>query len=926
MSSSRALQAFRRSLRKELAAEFHVEADHPGIERILDETEAHLEDAIGELIDEGATPEAATSAALSRFGSASRVARAYGSNKAPSFIDPHANLSAWPRLLRRLQAPGSSVGEWLSELQLAIRGLGRTPGYAFAFILTLGLGIGANTAIFSVVNGIWLRPLPYRDGDRLVYLRHSATRAGIDNVLFSVPEIDDYRQQCLSLAGVAEFSAMPFTMLGGDEPRIVRAGIVTGNYFDVMGLGARVGRVISHRDAGESPPAVAVLTYDYWHQEFGADPAVVGRTVTINSRSVEIVGVADPAPPYPAETDVYVNMVTSPHHLDASMTHDRVHRMTEVFARLAPEATLVSARAEVEAITQQLHDEYPESYGEQHGYRVSLVPLRDQLAAKARPTMFMLLGVAAFVLVLACANVANLTLARVMRRYDEWELRVSLGANTWAIRRQLLLENLVPSIAGAALGVLLTLAGVDLLTAYIARYSARASEVTVDTTVLAVALAVALGAACLFAMLPRLPGTASRNLGWLSGGRSTPGAAGKRMQRLLVVSQVAVSFVLLLGAGLLLQTLRNLRDEDGGVALEEVLTMNVPVDYGTRTADDVRTYFQTMVDRVRALPGVRSAAVGSMIPLKGTPRGVLAPLAALEFEIEGQPREPGAPPPRADFRIISADYFRTLGMTLLQGRSFNAADGPDAPKVVVVNEALADHYFPDREAVGQRVGWRSEMEQYISGDYRTIVGVVSNAKDYGVAEDVPHIIFNPFSQFELVSSLFVRTPQPDVVVRPVVDVIHELNPEQPVENIATLAEVHSESISPQRLNATLVGAFAVLALTVAAVGVAGVLAFGVSQRTHELGIRAAFGADRSTLMRIVLKEGVLLALFGLAIGLAASLFFAKLISGLLYHVAPTDLGTLGVVAILLTVVALTASAVPAWRAAEVDPVQALREE
>ena len=632
------------------------------------------------------------------------------------------------------------------------------------------------------------------------------------------------------------------------------------------------------------------------------------------------------APPYPAETDIYVNMVTSPHHLDASMTHDRVHRMTEVFARLASDASVASASAEVEAITRRLHDEYPEAYGEQHGYQVSLVPLRDQLAANARPTMFMLLGVAAFVLLIVCANVANLTLARVMRRYDEWTLRVSLGASTWTIRRQLLIENIVPSIAGAALGVLLTIAGVDLLAAYIARYSARASEITVDTTVLCVALGVALASACLFALLPRLPGTVSRSLGWLSGTRSTTGASGRRIQRLLVVSQVGVSFVLLVGAGLLLETLTNLQDDDGGVALEEVLAMNVPVDYGTRTASELRTYFQTMVERVTALPGVRSAAVGSMIPLKGAPSGVWAAMAAFEFEIEGQPTEPGAPPPRADLRAVSADYFRTLGMTLIRGRSFNAADEPDAAKVVVINQALAEHYFPDREAVGQRIGWRSDVAQFDIGDYRTIVGVVSDAKDYGVAEDVPHVVFNPVTQFTLISSLFVRTPQPEMVVRSILSEIRELNPEQPIEDVATLAEIHSESISAQRLNATLVGVFAFLALSVAAVGVAGVLAFGVSQRTHEFGVRAALGADRSILMRVVLKEGALLTLFGLAIGLVASLFFGELISGLLHDVAPTDLGTLGLVAFLLILVALLASAVPAWRASEIDPVQALREE
>jgi predicted permease len=919
---TRGLEAFRRALSKELAARFRVEPSHPGIERILEETDAHLEDAIAELVEKGATIEEATVMALSRFGTPSRVARAYSALQAPSFIDSQADVPAWRRMLRAFQSP------WFSDLQIALRGLERTPGYAMAFVLTLGLGIGANTAIFSVVNGIWLRPLPYRDGSRLVYLRHSATLAGIKNVLFSVPEIEDYRKHSPSLEGVAEFSAMTFNMLGVDEPRRVRAGIVTGNYFEVMGLGAHLGRVISSREDGKAAPMVAVLTYDYWQRVFGADPAVVGRTITIDQRSVEIIGVAEPAPPYPEQTDMFVNLVVSPHHLSASMTQDRLHRMTEVFARLAPDASLASARAEVEALTARLHDEYPAAYDVEHGYEVSVTGLRDQLAAEARPTMFMLLGVAAFVLMIACANVANLTLARVMRRYDELALRVSLGASTWTLRRQLLIENIVPSIAGAALGVLLAIGGCDLLASYIARYSSRASEITVDTTVLGVALVVAVAAASFFAFLPRLPGTGSRRLGWFSGTRSTAGVAGRRTQRLLVVSQVGVSFVLLVGAGLLLETLRNLQRDDGGVALEEVLVMNVPISYGTRTPDELFAHHGTILEKVAALPGVRSAALGSMIPLKQTPRGVLAGLAALEFEIEGQPTEPGAPPPRADFRIVSGGYFYTLGMTLIQGRTFQSTDTRDAPKVVVVNQALADHYFPDREVLGQRIGWRGDTLHFmgVTQEYRTIVGVVSDAKDYGVAEDVPYVAFNPVTEVPLAGSLFVRTAKADVVVRPILDLIHEIDPEQPVVDVGTLAQIRSESISPQRLNAALMGAFAVLALTVAAVGVAGVLAFGVSQRTHEFGVRAALGADRSVLMRVVLKEGARLALFGVAIGLAASLLFAGLISGLLHGVAPTDVGTLGVAALLLTLVALLASAVPAWRASEIDPVQALREE
>jgi predicted permease len=919
------LEAFLLVLRRELAAQFRVEPSHDGIERILEETKAHLEDTIAELIERGSAIEAATAAALARFGTASRVARAYGP-QAPTFIKPRAELPAWRRWMRRLLETRATG--WLADAKVALRGLSRSRGYTVAFVLTLGLGIGANTAIFSVVYGVWLRPLPYRDGDRLVYLRHSAKAVPLENAFFSVPEIEDYRKRASCFEGVAEFSSMTFTLLGVGEPKRVRAGIVTGNYFEVMGLGAHLGRLISEIHDGEAAPAAGVLTYASWHRLFDADPQIVGRTITVNDRPVEIIGVAEPAPAYPERADLYVNMVVSPHHLSASMSRDRVHRMTEAFARLAPGKSLESARAEVLAITRSVHQEHPEAYDPNRGYEVSVTRLRDELAAEARPTIFMLFGVAAFVLLIACANVANLTLARVTRRYEEWALRVSLGAKTWSLRRQLLVESLLPSIAGAALGVVLALGGVDLLASYIARYSARASEIRVDATVLGVALAVAIASACFFSLLPRLPGTGRRRLGWLSGARSTAGTAGRRLQRLLVVSQIAVTFVLLAGAGLLLETLWNLQQDDGGVALEEVLAMNVPVDFESRSVPDVFAHHRTILESVKALPGVRSAALGSLIPLKESPHGVLGPLSAIDFEIEGEPTPPGEARPRADFRIVSGEYFETLGMTLVQGRTFQRTDTRDAPKVVVVNQALADRHFPDGDVVGRRIQWKGDTLHLmgVTTEFRTIVGVVSDVKDYGVAEEVPQVIVNPVTEVPLASSLFVRTAEPDSVRRLILDRIRRIDPGQAVVDVGTLAQIRSEAISPQRLNATLVGAFAFLALVVAAVGVGGVLAFGVSQRTHEFGVRAALGANRSGLMQVVLREGAFLALFGVGAGIAASFLLAGLISGLLHDVKPTDPTTLGAAALGLTAVAIVASAIPAWRASEIDPVQALRED
>ena len=820
------------------------------------------------------------------------------------------------------------MGTLFQQFRLAFRGLRAAPGYAVTFVLTLGLGIGANAAIFSVVNGVLLRPLPYRDGEQLVYLRHSAPLAGIDNALFSVPEIDDYRQQVEGFDRVAEFSALTFTMLGLDEPRRVRAGIVTGNYFEVMGLGAVVGRVISGEDGGESAAPVAVLTHDYWQRTFGGDPAAVGRIVTMNGRSVEIIGVANSAPPYPERTDLYTNMVTSPHHLSAAMTHDRLHRMTEVFARLTPEADVVSATRQVEAVTARLHAEYPEAYNATEGYDVTVSALRDQLSGRAQPTLLMLLGVAAFVLVIACANVANLTLARVMKRQEELGLRVSLGASRGALRRQLLIENLVPSLLGAGLGWLIALNGVDLLASYVSRYTARASEITVDTTVFFVALGVGVAAACVFALLPRLPDAVGASGGARFGQRATAGVAGRRLQRLLVVSQMAVCFVLLIGAALLLRTLFNLQQAEAGVDAEEVLAMEVPILSGKRSVDERRTYYRTIRDRAAAIPGVRSAALGNFVPLRGAPAGLSAFLAAMEFRVEGQVVDPGAAQPRADFRAVSVDYFSTLGISLSQGRWLQATDRPDAAKVVLINESMAKHYFPDQEPVGRRIAWSGDILRFIgvSDEWRTVVGVVSDSKDYGVDQRVPHIVFHPVAQEPVANILFLRTSQPESVVRSAIGVIRRLDPDQPVVNVATLANVRSEAIAPQRLTATLVGVFALLALAIAAVGVAGVLAFHVSQRTRELGIRAALGADRLRLMLTIVTEGASLTVAGLVIGSVAAAWTSNLISGLLFEVAPTDLTTFVGVALVLTAVSLTASSVPGWMASKVDPAVTLRTE
>ncbi len=819
------------------------------------------------------------------------------------------------------------LGAITRDVRQAVRGLAKNPGYALVFVVTLGLGIGANTAMFSAVNGVLLRPLPHEDGDRLVYLRHTAPRSGIDNALFSVPEIDDYRQGSPSLDEVAEFSALTFTMLGLETPRRVRAGIVTGNYFDVMGLSATLGRTVGREDDGEGAAAVIVLSHAYWRSMFGGDPGIIGKTVEMNGRTATFVGVAEPAPPYPERTDIYVNMATSPHHLDASMNHDRIHRMTEVFARLSPEATVESARTEAAAITSRIHEEYPEAYDAGSGYEVTVTPLKTQLTSRARPTLLLLLGTAFFVLIIACANLANLTLTRVMRRERELAIRVSLGASRAALRRGLLVESLVLAGAGAGLGLLLAFVSLDLLVTFAERFTSRASEIALDGSVFGFALLAAVAASLFFTMLPALPdGDSMSRALTSSGARSTVGSGAKRAQRALVVAQIGTSFVLLIGAGLLLRTMIHLNEVDPGFDTAQILSMDIPGTFSGGTDVQVRDMYLSILDDVRALPGVELASLTSAVPLTGTSGFT----TQWQMDVEGHEPAPNAPSPRADFRVVSPGYFATMGIDL-RGREFVTTDLEDAQKVVIINESMARAYFGERDPIGQRIAWTDPIARFLGQQHqwRTVVGVAADTRDVGLDADVIHTMYNAYRQVtpRFTGSLVVRVGMDPAAVLPGIrDVVRAHDPNQPIANVATLEDLGSASVAPRRLNTMLLGAFALLALVIAAVGIGGVLAFSVGSRTREFGLRSALGAARHQIWSGVLAEGAMLAAIGVVVGSVTAVVLARFIAGLLVGVPALDPVTFVAVGLLLGGVAIVAAWVPAWRAASVNPMEALRSE
>ena len=811
------------------------------------------------------------------------------------------------------------------ELRLAARGLLRAPFFAAAAILTLALGIGANTAVFSVVRGVLLRPLPHADGERLVYLRHSAERAGIENALFSVPEIIDYRLAG-ALTGIAEFSSGSFNLTARGEPQQILAGIITGNFFGVMGLGPEIGRVLDSGDDGEAAAAVVVLTYDYWMGFFGGDPSVVGETVDLGAMAATIVGVVQQAPHYPERTDVLVNMVTSPHHLSATMVHGRSHRMTQIFARLGPGASVEQAQTEVDGISIRIHDAYPEAYEVAAGYQVHVYPLAEVLTQDATGTIYLLWVTAFFVLLIACASVANLVLTRSVRRERELVVRAALGASAWRLRGKLLSESVLIAALGSLIGVLVAMAGIDLLTTFAARFTPRASEVALDGAVLGFTAGVALIVALGLGWAPRLPGASSRPGASLASGgkRTTGGRRYRRMQRGLVVAQVALSVTLLTGAGLLVRTLLNLYEVDVGADLEGVLTVEVPVAGTGRTTDEVKDAYERMRSDMASLPGVLDAGVGSTVPVRDD--GFIQ----LEIGAEGVALDPDLPTPRAEHRTATPEYFRATGIELLAGREFQSTDSREDPLVAILNESLAERLFGDSDPLGRRVAWTDEVLAFIpvSGDWRTIVGVVGDTRSAALDQEPTAALYQPFDQEEVFAgSLVVRTASdPRALLVPATRIVRDVDPTVPIGKVGTLAELRDESVASQRINALLVSGFGIVALLIAAVGLAGVLAFSVSQRTNEIGVRMSLGARAGQVRRMIVLEGATLLLIGLVLGALGSVLASRLLESLLYGVAPNDPVTLGLVALLMGAVGLTAAWLPAVRASSVQPVEPLRAE
>jgi predicted permease len=863
------------------------------------EIRGHLAITIKERIDRGEDPVSARRAALMEFG------------YVPAVRDEMRRV--W---YSRAYDDSEALAR---DIRFALRSLSRAKALTVTVIVTLALGIGANAATFSVVRSVLLRPLVNRDADRLVYIRQTAPGIGTENLTFSVPEIDDLKSSATKIAAFGDFSTVEFTLIGfGKEPRVVKAGVVNGSFFDVMGLRPVLGRLLHGADDGPSAAGAVVLTHQFWTTVLQSDPTVIGQTIRLGPGVATIVGVLEPSLPYPEETQLIANVVTSPHHLGATMVTDRRHRMTELFGRLAPGATLEAARAELTSVHASIMREHPEAYSAQAHVQLQVRTLRDQLASPARTILLLLLGAAAVVFVIACSNVANLILARSVRREPELAMRAALGAGRGALRRTLLAESLILCAAGATLGLLLAEPFVAVAAGYAARFSVRALEATVDASVLWLGAGLAVVAAVLLAYVPRLPASdRPGGLGLARGSvRITPGT--NRRLRTFATIQIACSFVLLAGAGMLVATLTALQTANTGYDMRQVLAIDVPPLATGVGGAATNNFLQEAARRIGELPGVRGVAGGMIVPWRDRNPGL-----KFQFTFEGYQPADGEEHPTCRFRPVSPRFFSVLGVPILAGRDFADEDREGTELVAIVSQSVAQRLFPNGEALNRGVWFTTDAEP----QPRRIVGIVADVDDQNVVQEPTLTVYTPLRQIGLPNRLFVRAAgDPYALVPSVMRTIRGISAHQAVERPTTLEDVRAEVLTPQRLTAFVFSAFGGIALLIAVVGVAGVLAFSVSARTREFGIRLAVGSTPRELRTGVLWDGLRIAAIGIAAGAGGGYALVRVVEELSGNVQlPGALPAVGA-AVVLIGAAIVASLMPATRASRVDVLQVLRSE
>ncbi len=810
----------------------------------------------------------------------------------------------------------------LKDIRYGIRGLLKRPAFTAIAVITLALGIGANTAIFSVVNAVLLRPLPFHDPGKLVTLWERNPKQGYEENAPAAGNFVDWRDQNRVFKQMAIYApSKKFNLALEDQPENITGAAVSTSLFEVLGVRPVQGRTFSSEEEQPGNDQVTLISHNLWQRHFAADRNPVGRTITLDGKTYTIVGVMPEGFQFPGGSGTVLRTFTAapaelwvPLALDAETLRQRSSHSLNVIGRLKPGITVGQATAEMDAIQQRLEQQYPTFF---IGSNVKVVPLAEQVVGKARRPLLVLWGAVAFVLLISCANVANLLLSRSSSRKKEFALRAALGAGRTRILRQLLTESLLLSFAGGIAGALLAAWGVHVLSAIVPPDFPRRGEIAIDGWVLGFTLLIAVLTAIIFGLAPALQSTKMDLTNALkAGGRNSSGSSHRHSLRgLLVMSEMALALILLIGAALMIQSFLRLRHVGAGFTPDNVLTMETSLPANSYPRVRRPAFFQQLLERAQSVPGVQAVAAAKHLPLSGDNMN-------FAFDIEGRPFPPGRSP-GADCRFVTPDYFKALSIALIKGRVFSESDDPQAPNVLLINKAMADRYFPDEDPIGKRIVLG------INNFTGQIVGIVGDVKHVGLDADVNHEVYLPYSQapFWTDMTLLVRTAgDPMSVAGAMRKELGTLDKQVTIGKVRTMDMIAAESVAQPRFRTLLLGLFGVSALLLAAVGIYGVMSYAVTQRTREIGIRMALGAQVGDVRKLVIRNGMTLALSGVAIGLAGAFGLTRLMTNLLFGISATDAPTFAAISAGLVAVALLACYIPARRATKVDPLVALRYE
>ncbi len=795
----------------------------------------------------------------------------------------------------------------------ALRLMRKDVAFTVVVVAILGMAIGTATAAFMAANAILIQPLPFSGGNQLIHLQQRRPTIGVDDMLFSVKEIEDYRSQNHTLDSVVEFHQMMFSLLGGSEPERVDTGVVSANFFRVLGVTPLYGRTFMDEDDRPNARPVLILSYNFWQKTFGGDRNVVGRKFSMNDKEHTVVGILPPIPQFPAEVDVYMPTVACPTRSGEHALHERSWHMMSVFATLKPGVTLAESQADLDQIADHLRKTYPEEYPSAKGYDIVLKPVHEELSHEIRPVLIVLAAAAGLLLLLACANVAGIMLSRMLARSGELTVRTILGASRTRLVRGFITEGVLLAALGGIAGLGLAYWSVGVLVHFTSRFTSLASQLAFSPQVIAFCFLLSITCGVVIGLVPGLGVRQTPLFTMELGNASLPGRISLKARGILIAAQLALSVILLVGAGLALRTVMQLERIDAGFQPGGVLTARIYILNGKYPS-----FFTELLERVRRLPGVQSAGIASTIPLHNTEADGVVPV---EIRDPANASPAGATTPAA-VHIASQDYFRTLGVRVVSGRDFTPQDtGKSGPLVVIVNQHMANHYWPNGDAIGKQVS-------VTAGEWLTVVGVVNNIRHQGLDKDPVDEIYASFEEApQAAMSIVIRSSQTSPELTQQLDwIAHDIDPDAVVADVQPLLRVRTDWLASRRTTALFLGIFAAVALCITASGISGMMALAVGERKHEIGVRLALGATPGTVIGSMMKQVLLLVAVGLGVGFIAAWMMSASMSHVIFGIAPRDSITFAGSLVLLVAVAVASSFVPLTRIARLDPVVLLRTE